>query len=106
MGVIGKWGKLIRCVRRGLGFSEKGREAMREEQEPKCNGAGRRDFLRKSTYAAYATPAITAMLVEKASAAKSWNSGDGEITRTGDPPETAPVGPEPTGEGKDDNPTP
>ena len=31
----------------------------------------RRDFLRKSAYAAYATPVIAALLVEKASAAVS-----------------------------------
>jgi hypothetical protein len=31
----------------------------------------RRDFLRKSAYAAYATPVITVLLVEQASAAKS-----------------------------------
>jgi len=31
----------------------------------------RRDFLRKSVYAAYATPVITALLVEQASAKKS-----------------------------------
>ena len=31
----------------------------------------RRDFLRNSVYAAYATPLITALLVEKASAASS-----------------------------------
>lgn len=37
----------------------------------------RRDFLRKSMYAAYATPVITALLVNNASASKSWNSGNG-----------------------------
>lgn len=31
----------------------------------------RREFLRRSVYAAYATPVITALLVEEASAAKS-----------------------------------
>ena len=33
----------------------------------------RRDFLRKSIYAAYATPVITALLVSKASAKTSRN---------------------------------
>jgi hypothetical protein len=33
----------------------------------------RREFLRKSIYAAYATPIITALLVEEASAANSIN---------------------------------
>jgi len=33
----------------------------------------RREFLRKSVYAAYATPVLTAMLVEQASAASSSN---------------------------------
>ena len=34
----------------------------------------RREFLRKSAYAAYATPVIAALLVEKASAAISRNT--------------------------------
>jgi hypothetical protein len=46
----------------------------------------RREFLRNSAYAAYATPIIMSMLVEKASAAKSWNKGKGNITTTGSPP--------------------
>jgi hypothetical protein len=33
----------------------------------------RREFLRKSVYAAYAAPVITALLVEQASAATSQN---------------------------------
>jgi len=37
--------------------------------------AERRSFLRKSVYAAYATPVITALLVEEASAANSHNNG-------------------------------
>ena len=37
----------------------------------------RRDFLRKSVYAACATPVIMALLVEKADAAQSWNPGFG-----------------------------
>jgi len=35
----------------------------------------RREFLRKSIYAAYATPLITALLVEEASAKNSHNNG-------------------------------
>ena len=41
----------------------------------------RRDFLRKSVYAACATPVIMSLLVEKADAAQSWNPGKG--TRPG-----------------------
>lgn len=37
----------------------------------------RREFLRKSVYAAYATPLITALLVENASAANSNGNGAG-----------------------------
>ena len=37
----------------------------------------RRDFLRKSVYAACATPVIMSLLVEKADAAQSWNPGMG-----------------------------
>jgi hypothetical protein len=64
----------------------------------------RRDFLRKSAYAAYATPIVLSMLVEKASAAKSWNPGKGELTHTGSPPHNAPVGPNPPRWTKDNNP--
>ena len=38
----------------------------------------RRDFLRKSVYAACATPVIMSLLVEKADAAHSWNPGLGK----------------------------
>ena len=38
----------------------------------------RRDFLRKSVYAACATPVIMSLLVEKADAAQSWNPGLGK----------------------------
>jgi len=80
---------------------------MNEEQREHVSDEGRREFLRKSAYAAYATPVITSMLVEKASAAKSWNSGNGEITRTGSAPETAPLGPRnPPPPGKDEKPSP
>ena len=43
------------------------------EDEPL--NADRRAFLRKSVYAAYATPLITALLVEEASAKNSNNNG-------------------------------
>ncbi|HFQ79976.1 MAG TPA: hypothetical protein ENK33_01215 [Desulfobacterales bacterium] len=38
----------------------------------------RREFLRKSLYAAYATPVIISLLVNKANAAESWNPGCGK----------------------------
>lgn len=91
------------------GLSEKGRETMKEQREKQVSEEGRRDFLRKSAYAAYATPVITGLLVEKASAAKSWNSGKGEITRTGSAPANAPLGPDDganAGWGKDEKETP
>jgi hypothetical protein len=65
------------------------------EKDEKKSGMNRRDFLRNSAYAAYATPIVLSMLVNKANAAKSWNSGCGEITHTGRPPKNAPVGPHP-----------
>jgi hypothetical protein len=37
----------------------------------------RRDFLRKSVYAACATPVIMSLFVERAGAAQSWNPGFG-----------------------------
>ncbi len=51
----------------------------------------RRDFLRKSVYAAYATPVIMSMLVEKASAAQTWNPGKGVIPDNNSP-DKDPVG--------------
>ena len=75
------------------------------EKEKKLDGKmDRRDFIRNSAYAAYATPIVLSMLVEKASAAKSWNSGKGELTKTGSPPPNAPVGPNPPQWTKDNNP--
>ena len=75
------------------------------EKEKKVDGSmDRRDFLRNSAYAAYATPIVLSILVEKASAAKSWNSGKGELTKTGSPPPKAPVGPNPPQWTKDNNP--
>jgi len=41
-----------------------------QDSRSECDQS-RRDFLRKSVYAAYATPVITALLVEQASAKKS-----------------------------------
>lgn len=78
---------------------------MREEE--RLDSESRREFLRTSAYAVYATPIILSMLVEKASAAKSWNSGKGEITgpATPKPPNGGTVGPDP-GRGVDNRPTP
>jgi hypothetical protein len=76
-------------------------ESMREREKNQCSDESRREFLRNSVYAACATPIVLSMLVEKASAAKSWNSGCGEITGTGRPPQNAPLGPEP-GRGRND----
>ena len=42
------------------------------------NSVNRREFLRKSVYAAYATPLITALLVEQASAFQSGKGGGHE----------------------------
>ncbi|PLX85058.1 MAG: hypothetical protein C0617_05035 [Desulfuromonas sp.] len=56
---------------------------MNETKKREGADEGRRDFLRKSAYAAYATPVIMAMLVEKANAAKSWNPGRGNIPNNG-----------------------
>jgi hypothetical protein len=77
---------------------------MGEKEKRENNMIERREFLRYSAYAAYATPIVLSMLVEKASAAKSWNSGRGELTRTGSPPPNAPVGPNPPQWTKDNNP--
>lgn len=74
------------------------------EKDEKKDGMNRRDFLRNSAYAAYATPIVISMLVNKANAAKSWNSGRGELTKTGKPPKNAPLGPDPGRWEKDNNP--
>ena len=52
---------------------------MDEQKGQKMDDAAlaRRDFLRKSVYAACATPVIMSLLVEKADAAHSWNPGLG-----------------------------
>ena len=56
---------------------------MDEGEEKQCSNEGRRDILRKSVYAVYATPVITSMLVEKASAQQSWGSSTGDSTKSG-----------------------
>ena len=43
----------------------------------------RREFLRKSVYAAYATPVITALLVSQVSAAVSITSNRGQCQKAG-----------------------
>ena len=43
----------------------------------------RRDFLRKSVYAAYATPVISALLVSQASAKLSANANPGQCNVAG-----------------------
>jgi hypothetical protein len=48
-------------------------QSIEGNSEPVDND--RREFLRKSVYAAYATPLITALLVEEASAKNSHNNG-------------------------------
>ena len=68
---------------------------MTDLKDKQCRDESRREFLRNSAYAACATPIVLSMLVEKASAAKSWNSGQGEITTPGGIPGTAPLGPRP-----------
>ena len=50
---------------------------MQKGQEMSDAAMARRDFLRKSVYAACATPVIMSLLVEKADAAQSWNPGIG-----------------------------
>lgn len=45
---------------------------MSKKQDKQSTDEARREFLRKSVYAAYATPVITALLVSKASAAISF----------------------------------
>ena len=42
------------------------------------NGMNRRDFLKNSAYASYATPVVLSLLVEKASACQSWGAGHDE----------------------------
>ena len=76
---------------------------MNKREKKACCKDGRRDFLRKSAFAVCTTPFIMSMIVQKASAAKSWNSGAGTITGTGSPPDNAPLGPNP-GRGRNDRP--
>ena len=74
---------------------------MSERETNQRREMNRRDFLRTSAYAAYATPVVLSMLVNRASAAKSWNSGYGELTKTADHED---VGPSPPNWTKDNNP--
>jgi hypothetical protein len=74
---------------------------MSEKEKNLNNGMNRRDFLKKSAYTAYATPIVYSLLVEKASAAQSWNSGRGECNHTAS---HDPVGPNPPSWTKDNNP--
>jgi hypothetical protein len=55
----------------GTTMEEKNKVEMSDTDE------ARRDFLRKSVYAACATPVIMTLLVERADAAQSWNPGRG-----------------------------
>ena len=71
-------------------MDEKNRQVLSETAE------ARRDFLRKSVYAACATPVIMSLLVEKADAAQSWNPGQGNRNHPGigqgGPPGGHPIG--------------
>ena len=61
-------------------MKQKTMEITMEEQntiEMSETAKARRDFLRKSVYAACATPLIMTLLVERADAAQSWNPGRG-----------------------------
>jgi hypothetical protein len=50
-------------------------EVPKKSDRPASIDDERRAFLRRSIYAAYATPLITALLVEEAGAAQSGNNG-------------------------------
>lgn len=54
-----------------------------KKSEQQTVDEARRDFLRKSVYAAYATPVITALLVSKASAAASASDNRGQCQKAG-----------------------
>lgn len=54
----------------------KERVVMSEKEEKECVDEGRREALRKSVYAVYATPLITAVLVNKASAQSIGSPGN------------------------------
>ena len=56
---------------------------LQKGQEMNDTALARRDFLRKSVYAACATPVIMSLLVEKANAAQSWNAGMGNRSHKG-----------------------
>jgi len=53
-----------------------------QDSRSECDQS-RRDFLRKSVYAAYATPVITALLVEQASAKASADDNKGQCKKAG-----------------------
>ena len=56
---------------------------MSDDEMKEVENEKRRAFLRKSIYAAYATPVIMALLVDKASAAKSDRPGWWQCPRHG-----------------------
>ena len=60
----------------GIMKQESANDQPKPDTEPD-DGTTRREFLRKSVYAAYATPLSTALLVENASAANSNGNGAG-----------------------------
>ncbi len=61
-------------------------EDKNQEQEYDQKYEERREFLRKSLYAAYATPLIVSLLVNKANAAQSWDPKHGKLPGRGQPP--------------------
>ncbi len=63
-------------------------EDKNQEQKYDQKYEERREFLRKSLYAAYATPVIISLLVNKANAAESWNPANNGNHWT--PPPTPP----------------
>ncbi len=52
------------------------------DQQEKADQS-RRNFLRKSKYAAYATPLMTGLIIKSAAAATSGCVGDGDCSTTG-----------------------
>lgn len=72
-------------------MTDHGKDIVEEENDQKQEydqkHEERRAFLRKSLYAAYATPVIISLLVNKANAAESWKPGCG---RHWTPPSTPP----------------
>ena len=64
------------------------------EQTTDARSTERREFLRKSVYAAYATPFIMSMLVEKANAGQSWQHRKGKNPNSNNPHDTWPPPPQ------------